>query len=378
MFNSVLLTMECMKRSPFNATSSKCDDQIEVKEEKKLIETNLGILHGSYVDTATYQDDVEKKIVLLKHLLEKDPKAADLKWSLFVAACNTYRYDTCLRPFPPMYVKNECKDIEALRRTVELIPPLAVIFRELNEPNVYASYGPAIDLLHWVLIRLRNPYIKSVTKENYDSVLRRVPSEIQVATPNLIFQVVSAKQSTVEENWKCAGHGYSTFYAYHGSRLENFHSIIHYGLQQNMCKRSLFGKGIYFSSELGVSLPFSPVGYGWGGSVLGSELSCVALCELINHPDINTCDSVLSKRVPNKYYLVTNSELVRIRYLLVYSQEFNPTRINERAGLLEWFRQHKLLTFMFGYVILLASVGLMHNKQLEKYYRLFFQKTGFD
>ena len=57
-----------------------------------------------------------------------------------------------------------------------------------------------------------------------------------VASPNLIFQVASAKQSTSEEKWKELAKGHSTFYAYHGSRLENFHSIIHYGLQQHMCK----------------------------------------------------------------------------------------------------------------------------------------------
>lgn len=73
----------------------------------------------------------------------------------------------------------------------------------------------------------------------YDSVLRKVPSEMLVAAPNLIFQIASAKQSTAEEKWKYNGQGYSTLYAYHGSRLENFHSIIHYGLQQNMCKVKL-------------------------------------------------------------------------------------------------------------------------------------------
>lgn len=57
-----------------------------------------------------------------------------------------------------------------------------------------------------------------------------------VTAPNLIFQVASAKQSTTEEKWKSSAKDYSTFYAYHGSRLENFHSIVHYGLQQNMCK----------------------------------------------------------------------------------------------------------------------------------------------
>lgn len=63
-----------------------------------------------------------------------------------------------------------------------------------------------------------------------------MPLEVPVAAPNLIFQIVSAKQSAAEEKWKSNAKGHSTFYAYHGSRLENFHSIVHYGLQQNMCK----------------------------------------------------------------------------------------------------------------------------------------------
>nr|XP_012140881.1 PREDICTED: mono [ADP-ribose] polymerase PARP16 isoform X2 [Megachile rotundata] len=369
------------------------DKETEKKAQTKDVENrvakdmNSDIVNATCVDTAN-QEDIKKKILSLKHLLEKDIKAADLKWSLFVAACNTYRYDTCLKPFPPMYIKNECKDIEALRRSIELIPPLAVIFDALSEPDVYDRYGTAIELLHWVLIRLRNPYIKSINKESYDSILRKVPSEMSVAAPNLIFQVASAKQSTSEEKWKMLAQGHTTFHAYHGSRLENFHSIIHYGLQQNMCKKSLFGNGIYLSSELGVSLPYSPVGYGWGGSMLGSEMSCIALCELVNRVDVKTGDSEdsarkavtdsMGGRVPNKYYLVTNSELVRVRYLLVYSQEVQTTRCTDNKGLLAWFKQHKLLTFVLGYVVLLASVGLTHNKQVEKYYKLFVQKVGLE
>lgn len=59
---------------------------------------------------------------------------------------------------------------------------------------------------------------------------------MSVVAPNLIFQVASTKQSTSEEKWKAVAQGHATFFAHHGSRLENFHSIIHYGLQQNMCK----------------------------------------------------------------------------------------------------------------------------------------------
>lgn len=88
--------------------------QYEIPGKKIVNKTGLDILNASRVDHGVTDEDVERKILSLKHLLEKDPRAADLKWSFFVAASNTYRYDSCLKPFPPMYIKNECKDIEAL------------------------------------------------------------------------------------------------------------------------------------------------------------------------------------------------------------------------------------------------------------------------
>ena len=67
-------------------------------------------------------------------------------------------------------------------------------------------------------------------------MLRRAHCKMPAANPNLIFQVESIKQSMSEDKWKDLSAGYSTFYAYHGSRLENFHSIINYGLQQHLNK----------------------------------------------------------------------------------------------------------------------------------------------
>lgn len=55
-------------------------------------------------------------------------------------------------------------------------------------------------------------------------------------------------------------------------------------------QNSLFGHGIYLSSELSVSLPYSPMGYGWRQSSVGSEMSCVALCEVVDHPDVKFQD----------------------------------------------------------------------------------------
>ena len=56
----------------------------------------------------------DKKCVVLRNILENDLKAADLKWSLFIAACQSYRYDSCLKPFPSQFSSNGIKDRECL------------------------------------------------------------------------------------------------------------------------------------------------------------------------------------------------------------------------------------------------------------------------
>lgn len=60
-----------------------------------------------------------------------------------------------------------------------------------------------------------------------------------------------------------------------------------------------------------MSLPYSPVGYGWGGSLLGSEISCIALCELINHPDIKRGDSSKHIQYNDKVYQSLKGKLLQ-------------------------------------------------------------------
>lgn len=56
--------------------------------------------------------------------LHRDPVAADLRCSLFVAAAQNYKRDSLLRPFPPRYLSGENKDFEDLVRKSEHKVPL--------------------------------------------------------------------------------------------------------------------------------------------------------------------------------------------------------------------------------------------------------------
>jgi poly[ADP-ribose] polymerase 16 len=66
-----------------------------------------------------------------------------------------------------------------------------------------------------------------------------VHCETAAPAPNLIFQLVGNRRGASEMRWQEVSSGHKTLYAYHGSRLDNFHSILHYGLQQHLNKVSI-------------------------------------------------------------------------------------------------------------------------------------------
>jgi poly[ADP-ribose] polymerase 16 len=94
---------------------------------------------------------------------------------------------------------------------------------------------------------------------------------------------------------------------------------------------SLFGEGTYLSSDLNVSIPYSKFGEGWKHSLLGDKLSCIAVCEIIDHPDVkrsvqgpghrsrSRAENSEGGDVPERYFVVTNNQLVRIKYIMVYA-----------------------------------------------------------
>lgn len=49
---------------------------------------------------------------------------------------------------------------------------------------------------------------------------------------------------------------------------------------------SAFGEGTYLSSELSLCLMYSQAGEGWKHSQLGTKLSCVAVCQMIDDPSV--------------------------------------------------------------------------------------------
>lgn len=323
-------------------------------------------------------------------ILAEDLAAADLQWSLFVAALRSYRYDTVLRPFPASFTDHatDTKHVDELRDVAARVPPLGVL--QHGERAAGDGVPPeSWELLLWVLTS-GGVRLKSRRKED-------VP-ELANSAVDVVFEVQHSPQT--DRRFESARGDREVFYAYHGSRLDNFYSILQNGLLAHMNKNSLFGTGTYLSSELSVSATFSPAGYGWQHSQVSPELSCVAMCEVVDHPDVKCQDRPRSRpsrayaedslagKVPEKYYLVQNNSVVRVKYLLVYTavQPRTPSPDILPAGMVRpstacctsgwpaFLRKNKSWLMVAAYAALLCGIGLSssrvgHKLMLKFFYR---------
>ena len=172
--------------------------------------------------------------------------------------------------------------------------------------------------------------------------------------------------------------------------------------------------------------------------MLGTSLSCIAVCQVIDDPDVkcsvkrsshslhnssetNASDPKLRQRstintssdgspadpeskpeiktsltsqkrsfirgseggqIPDKYYVVRNDDLVRVKYLLIYAPDAKrdliqqllsgskPKKLfNNEGGLRQFVRRHKFFFVMFAYVLILGLISLWNSKGFSKWWR---------
>ncbi|KAM9808328.1 protein mono-ADP-ribosyltransferase PARP16 [Neosynchiropus ocellatus] len=311
--------------------------------------------------------------------LHRDPVAADLRCSLFVAAALHYKRDSLLRPFPPRYTCEDAKDFDDLLVDVNSLPGVRELVR--LRPGEGEHH---LALVHWILSS-KSFAVKTLQKDEFSKLCNLMDNDgIFVPVPDFLFELEYCDQ--MKARFEKTRADRDVFYAFHGSRLENFHSIIHNGLHCHLNKNSVFGEGTYLTSDLSMAVLYSPHSSGWQQSLLGPLLSCVALCEVIDHPDVKCQvkkkDSEMIDRqrsraknseggdVPQKYFVVTNNQLLRVKYLLVYSQRRHLTSRSRNSS---WLLRHHFAIMMGLYLLLLVVIGAFNSNTFISYWNRLFR-----
>jgi poly [ADP-ribose] polymerase 6/8 len=128
-------------------------------------------------------------------------------------------------------------------------------------------------LLRWILTSNRC-HLQLIPK---DKQIRQIPTTAQF----LLLSSPVNKERRFQELKKKHG----SFYAWHGSPIANWHSIIRGGLKNlsgssKQLHGAVNGSGIYLAPNSGLSMGYAGAGSGWNKSKLGEHnLSCLALCE---------------------------------------------------------------------------------------------------
>jgi len=168
-------------------------------------------------------------------------------------------------------------------------------------------------LLRWILTSNRAHIAKLQDAEKI--------SEMATSNQFLLLSSTPAREKRFQEEKKKKG----SFFAFHGSAFNNWHSIMRTGLK-NLSGTSLmstgqaYGSGIYMATESNTSIGYARAGSGWQKSIFTdsygtASYQCLALCEVING------------YTANPYYVVPNEEHVVTRYLFLYHSNSAPTTV---------------------------------------------------
>lgn len=235
----------------------------------------------------------------------------DLLVSMVIAAAKSPRNNQILDPFPTIFdprlpskpaLSPENKNWELLTKIVTAICSVDSKLPGAWRHGLQKAHDLAWPLLNWItssnrshLVRLPPAYFISSMGTPYQYLLISAPPE---------------KEAAFQKNKK----QYGSHWAFHGSRPENWHSILRRGLI-NASGTSLqlngaaYGAGIYLSPAANVSFSYSSLNssgtpYNHAEGSLPDPLRpqdvnhCIALCEVVNH-DLSKSGDIWVQKNPD-------------------------------------------------------------------------------
>ncbi|ESO90051.1 hypothetical protein LOTGIDRAFT_123828, partial [Lottia gigantea] len=268
-------------------------------------------------------------------------EVVDLLVTMSKAACKSNRRTIIFDPYPtivhPMKTTElalspKNKDYSKIEEIMNMIP-------DMNSMSMFTS----LELKTNLDVRniLAYPLLQWIISSNRSHIVKLSPNKIisSMATPHqfLLRSSPPAKEAKFCDLRKQYG---STF-AFHGSGLENWHSIIREGLvvasgTSKQVNGSAYGKGIYLSPSSSISFGYSRMGYGVHRTQKGKTvekpnqqpcytiynvfqkstrflnsniINCIAICEVITSPEL---------KKNNDIWVAANSDHVCTRFFFVY------------------------------------------------------------
>ncbi|PNW70909.1 hypothetical protein CHLRE_17g738550v5 [Chlamydomonas reinhardtii] len=332
--------------------------------------------------------------------LKAYPDGSDLLLTALYTAAFHYRRSTICTPFPnellPPLPDTKDKDFPALQRALGALPPVQALLSGGGQEEVLRRLPPAaLGVLTWLLLHpARRRHFGLVSLGEMLRQLRQraggggLGGASGGGGSGGVMGGVAAAGGGGPMVWQVpafAGHNSPTFVlrahdshtqepfahgavAYHGTHLENLHSILHAGLQSGSGTRlqrtgANFGAGIYLSTNYDTAFSFCQPCPSWPLSRFGTKLRVLLVCEVDldlvrqergaeaeaaaaassgrtphSHDAANgtgggaSSSGPLIPGLPDTYLLVQRSDAVRILFVAIYTDAAAPPAGAAGAG----------------------------------------------
>jgi len=241
-------------------------------------------------------------------------EVVDLLVCFATLAAKSARNNVIFEPFPTIFDpkdakkmildpknKNFDKAIEILSRfpSVEAMSQ-AKDFTDMKK-RMDKAHEHAYSVLQWIITSNRS----HVVKMQHDKQIK------SMVTPHQ-YLLLSAPPEK-EAKFRHLREQFGSCFAFHGSSIENWHSILRQGLKNASGTKlqmngAAYGSGIYLSPHAATSFGYCrfygtvPVNQGGNRFLDSTNMSCIAICEVINK-DIKKSGSIWV--MPHEDYVVT-------------------------------------------------------------------------
>jgi len=177
-------------------------------------------------------------------------------------------------------------DIAKLKTVIDLCP-------EVESMAIWAKEGDVMLKKELTKIHcLLYPLLVWIITSNRCH-LRKLPESDRIKAIETEHQfALCSATPTREKEFQDLRASNSSFLAWHGSPMGNWHSILRMGLRnysktKHQSNGAAYGSGIYFGRNFSLSWGYCRPGSnpGWKKSKFGTQMSCMALCEICYHKD---------------------------------------------------------------------------------------------
>uniref|UniRef100_A0A8C7CHI3 Poly [ADP-ribose] polymerase n=1 Tax=Oncorhynchus kisutch TaxID=8019 RepID=A0A8C7CHI3_ONCKI len=271
-------------------------------------------------------------------------------------------YPSVVDPFNPksLAFSPKKKSYDRLQKALDSI----MTIREMTQ-GPYSSIKKQMDTID----PLAHPLLQWITSSNRSHIVK-LPLNRQLKFMHTPHQfLLTSSPPAKEARFRVARKLYGSTFAFHGSHIENWHSILRNGLVNASCTKlqlhgAAYGKGIYLSPVSSVSYGYSGMGRGQHHVTTKEELgkrynrintiqqerqgqsrflqsrnlNCIALCEVITSKDLqkhgDTWVCPISDHVCTRFFFVyengqvgdadINTQDIRIEQEIIQAIETKP------------------------------------------------------